>query len=305
MLGGLVSVAPQALLSSIVTSYGTMTSLKVQIPANAPVVGSAGQLATLRIGVIDLRSGSANVLPGMPTTTVVVNTDSVKRAEFVTPASIEKLGTTTSIQLGYVMNGASVANTYTSTIGGVTTVAVTNLANTTISTQYPTFGSGTCRPLRDLGAPMLATSLTSISIGTAQGRIVEKNAAAGAFTSTYYDLDVLDNDFSNVVERVTPSSIDVNGGSSVTATIYKFNNGTAVTAAQPRVLFCGASAADAISAISTSTRTTATLVAPASESGTAGWRPDSLCRRSAMPCRSRFCTSRHVTTMRCVPFSQL
>jgi len=268
VLGGLVSVAPQALLSSIVTSYGTMTSLKVQIPANAPVVGSAGQLATLRIGVIDLRSGSANVLPGMPTTTVVVNTDSVKRAEFVTPASIEKLGTTTSIQLGYVMNGASVANTYTSTIGGVTTVAVTNLANTTISTQYPTFGSGTRRQLLNLDVPMLAKSLTSTSIGTVQGRIVEKNAATGAFTSIYYDLDVLDKDFSNVVERVTPSSVDVYGGSLVTVTIYKFNNGIAVTAAQTRVLF-GTSEATVISAISTSTRTTITFVAPASENGLA------------------------------------
>ena len=239
-------------------SDGLATSLAcTQSAGSGTAQGTTMMAVTARIGVTDSPSGSANVLPGMPTTTVV------------TAASIEKLGTTTSTLPVYVMNGASVAGTSMSTIGGGTTVAATNLANTTISTQYPTFGSGTCRPLRDLGAPMLATSLTSTSIGTAQGRIVEKNAATGAFTSTYYDLDVLDKDFSNVVERVTPSSIDVNGGSSVTATIYKFNNGTAVTAAQPRVLFCGASAADAISAISTSTRTTATLVAPASEDGLA------------------------------------
>jgi len=271
LLGGTVLVAPQALLSSSQTSFGTLTSLKVQIPANAPVVSSAGQLGTLNIGVIDLRSGSANVLPGMPAVTVVVNTDSAKRAEFVTPASIEKLSATTSIQLGYVM----------STAGGITpsnvqyvgtfdtgSTAVSNLANATISAQYPTFGTSTRRQLVSFDIPTLPKSLTAASIGTVQGRILEKNLVSGGMTSVYYELNVLDKDYSNVVESVKPDAVDVYGGGLVTVTIYKFNNGIAVTAAQTRVLF-GTSEATVLSVVSSSTRTTVTFVAPAGAAGQA------------------------------------
>jgi hypothetical protein len=117
--------------------------------------------------------------------------------------------------------------------------------------------------------PTLPKSLTAASIGTVQGRILEKNLVSGGMTSVYYELNVLDKDYSNVVESVKPDAVDVYGGGLVTVTIYKFNNGIAVTAAQTRVLF-GTSEATVLSVVSSSTRTTPAPTSPRTKQAWAG-----------------------------------